>query len=196
MPKMEEKFALDSSLRNIYISLRKAGCLLMAIEFEHKGVKYRTDSVQEAVSLQASLAQYDAVFGSYGSENTPRVWTADLVMDLLNNIGELQKKFIAALSNGANLSSGSLVETIGVESEVALAGVISGLSKQLRKMSITSASLYNVEVVWKGKGKTRFFKLSSDFRDALIELGWPEAWQTNKQTGKENDASSTNEKRK
>jgi hypothetical protein len=168
----------------------------MAIEFEHKGVKYRTDSVQEAVSLQASLAQYDAVFGSYGSENTPRVWTADLVMDLLNNIGELQKKFIAALSNGANLSSGSLVETIGVESEVALAGVISGLSKQLRKMSITSASLYNVEVVWKGKGKTRFFKLSSDFRDALIELGWPEAWQTNKQTGKENDASSTNEKRK
>ncbi|MDR3797831.1 MAG: hypothetical protein P4K93_06740 [Terracidiphilus sp.] len=175
-----QKFTLDSSLRNMYLTLRKEGCLLMAIEFEHKGVKYRTDSVQEAVSLQAGLTQYDFVVGSHGSENTPRVWTADLAMDLLNNIGELQKKFLAALSNGANLSSSSLVEVIGVESEIALAGVISGLSKQLRKMSANSASLYSVEVVWKGKGKTRFFKLSSDFRDTLIELGWPEAWQTGK----------------
>jgi hypothetical protein len=162
----------------------------MAIEFEHKGVKYRTDSVQEAVSLRASLAQYDDILG-YGSENAPRIWTADLAMDLLNNIGELQKKFLATLSNGANLSSSSLVEAIGVDSEIALAGVISGLSKQLRKMSTNSASLYNVEVVWKGKGKTRFFKLSSDFRDALLELGWPEAWQT----GKENDATSTNKRK-
>ena len=153
----------------------------MAIEFEHKGVKYRTDSVQEAISLQAGLAQHDALFGSYGSENTPRVWSADLAMDLLNSIGELQKKFLATLSDRAKLSSRTLVEKIGLESEIALAGVISGLSKQLRKMSINPTSLYNVEIVWKGKGKTRFFQLSSDFHDALIELGWPEAWQTGKE---------------
>lgn len=192
MDALAQRFALDNSLRFLYCSLRKVGCLLMAIEFEHRGVKYRTDSVQEAVSLQASLKQYDTVFDLHGADSTPRVWTADLAMDLLNNVGELQKKFLTALSNGANLSSSSLVQTIGIESEVALAGVISGLSKQLRKMSINSASVYAVEVVWKGKGKTRFFKLSSDFRDALIELGWPEAWQTGKE---QNETASTNKRK-
>ncbi len=193
MSEIEQKFTLDSSLRNVYIALRKAGCLLMAIEFEHKGVKYRTDTVQEAVSLQASLKQYDTVFDLDGPKNAPHVWTADLAMDLLNNLGELQKKFLGALSNGANLSSRSLVETIGIKTEIALAGVISGLSKQLRKMSINSASLYSVEVVWKGKGKTRFFKLSSDFRNTLVELGWPEAWQTGKE---QNETASTKTERK
>ncbi len=190
MEMIEPKFALDSSLRNMYLTLRKAGCLLMAIEFEHKGVKYRTDSVQEAISLQAGLAQHDATFGPYESGITPRVWTADLAMDLLNGIGELQKKFLATLSNRAQLSSSTLVERIGLESEIALAGVISGLSKQLRKMSINPTSLYSVEVVWKGKGKTRFFRLSSDFHDALVELGWPDAWQT----GKEQDETASTKK--
>ncbi len=182
-------FALDSSLRNTYIALRKAGCLLMAIEFEHKGVKYRADTVQEAVSLQASLKQYDTMFDSDGPQTAPHVWTADLAMELLDNTGELQKKFLATLSSGTSLSSGSLAEMIGVESEIALAGVISGLSKQLRKMSINSNSIYSVDVVWKGKGKTRFFKLSSDFHNALVELGWPEAWQTERK--EQNETAST-----
>jgi hypothetical protein len=176
----EAKIALDNSLRNLYIALRKAGCLLMAIDFEHGGTKYHVDTVAEAAELQHKLKQHDALYGSYRGESTQKVWGADLAMDLLNGIGELQKKFLAALSSRAELSSSTLVESIGIESEIALAGVVSGLSKQLRKMSINPTSLYSVEVIWKGKGKTRFFRLSSDFRDALIELGWPEAWQTGK----------------
>jgi hypothetical protein len=160
----------------------------MAIEFEHNGRKYRADTPAEAAELQYQLDQHEALHGSYRGESARKVWTADLAMDLINGIGELQKKFLAELAAfGASLRSSTLVEKMGIESEIALAGVDSGLSKQLRKMSINPASLYSVEVVWKGKGKTRFFKLSSDFRDALIELGWPEAWQTGK--GKDETAS-------
>jgi hypothetical protein len=109
-------------------------------------------------------------------------------MDLLNGIGEMQKKFIAVLNGGASVKSGRLAEELKMGSEVALAGVVSGLSKQLRKMSIHPSSLYRVDVEWKGKEKARSFVLSSDFRDALTELGWPEAWQA----GKGNNAASTN----
>jgi hypothetical protein len=151
----------------------------MAIEFEHNGTKYHVDTAAEAADLQYKLKQHDALHGSYRGD-PQKVWTADLAMDLLNGIGEMQKKFLAELTNRSQLSSSALVERIGIESEIALAGVVSGLSKQLRKMSINPTSLYSVEVVWKGKGKTRFFSLSSDFRDVLIELGFPEAWQTGK----------------
>ncbi|WP_131992448.1 hypothetical protein [Acidipila rosea] len=151
----------------------------MAIEFEHRGMKFRADTAQEAFDLQTKLRSYDDLFGL--PENRPRIWTADLVLDLLNNAGELQKKFLAALTTEASLSSSTLIETIGLESEIALAGVISGLSKQLKKLSTNSASVYSVDVVWKGKGKTRYFKMSPDFRDTLIELGWPEGWDTGKE---------------
>ena len=108
-------------------------------------------------------------------------------MDLINGIGELQKRFLAVLVERASPKSITLAEKRGLESEVALAGVVSGLSKQLRKMEIQPSSLYRVDVEWKGKDKVRSFVLSSDFRDAATELGWPEAWQTGK--GKDETAS-------
>jgi hypothetical protein len=164
----------------------------MAIKFEHNGTTYHADTAAEAAALQRQLKQDAALYGSYRDESARKVWTADLAMDLLNGIGELQKKMLAELAvYGASVKSGVLVERMGIESEVALAGVVSGLSKQLRKMSINPTSLYRVDVTWKGKDKERFFVLSSDFRDALTELGWPEAWQA----GKENNAASTNTSR-
>jgi hypothetical protein len=184
MNKTETKIALDSSLRYLYITLRKAGCLLMAIEFEHNGKKYRADTPTEAAELQFELDKHDALYGSYRSsrsETQRRVWTADLAMDLINGIGELQKKFLAVLVERASPKSGTLVARLGLDSEVALAGVVSGLSKQLRKMDIQPSSVYRVDVEWKGKEKVRSFVLSSDFRDAALELGWPEAWQTGKE---------------
>jgi len=183
-----QNIVLDNTLRYLYLTLRKAGCLLMAIKFEHNGTTYQADTAAEAAALQRQLKQYDALYDSYQDESARKVWTADLAMDLLNGVGELQKKMLAELAAyGARVKSSTLVEKMGIKTEVALAGVVSGLSKQLRKMSINPTSLYHVDVAWKGKDKERFFVLSSDFRDALTELGWPEAWET----GKENDAPST-----
>ena len=187
MGTLAPKSALDNTLRNLYCTLRKVNCLLMAIEFEHNGKKYRADTPEEAVRLQFELDKHDLLYGTYPHSTSRRVWTADLAMDLINGIGELQKKFLAELSNcGASIKSSDLVEKMGIDSEVALAGVISGLSKQLRKMSINPTSLYHVDVTWKGKDKQRYFVLSSDFKDALTELGWPEVFQT----GKKNNAAS------
>jgi hypothetical protein len=164
----------------------------MAIEFEHNGKKYKADTPEEAVRLQFELGKHDLMHGSYPHSTSRRVWTADVAMDLIEGIGELQKKFLAVLVERASPKSGTLVEKLGLESEVALAGVVSGLSKQLRKMDIQPNSLYRVDVEWKGKDKVRSFVLSSDFRDAATELGWPEAWQT----GKESNATPTRPRRR
>ncbi|SRR5216684_4459169 len=175
------KSALDIYLKVLYSAIRYTG-RLMAIEFEHAGKKYRVDTVDEAVALRFRLEQSDVVNGSYGQHS--KVWTPDLVMDLLNGVGDMQKKFLSVLcSGGASYRSDVITESIGLDSEVALAGVVSGLSKQLRKMSISTADVYRVDVQWKGKSKDRFFEVSLDFRDAMTELGFPEAWEKAKKKG-------------
>ncbi len=189
----KRKVALDIYLKVLYRTIRFSG-KLMAIEFEHAGKTYRVDTVEEAVALRYRLEQHDVMHGSYSEQQ--RVWTPDLVMDLLNGVGELQKKFLSVLCQGeCGYRSETIAENMGLDSEVALAGVVSGLSKQLRKMSIRTADVYRVDVHWNGKNKVRSFAVSPDFQDAVTELGFPDAWEKAKKKGAL-DASTTENKRK
>lgn len=70
-----------------------------------------------------------------------------------------------------------MLKTLGLKSEESLAGVLSGLSKQLKKLGIPVAELYAVRVEWTGKSKKRFFWLTREFRSAAEELGWPDKWE-------------------
>lgn len=166
-----------------------------SIEFEHAGKKYRVDTVEEAVALRLQLEQSDMTHGSYREGH--RVWTPDLVMELLTGVGDLQKKFLSVICGTVpgiedivSLPSASIVDKMGIDSEVALAGVVSGLSKQLRKMSVRTADVYRVDAHWYGKKKIRCFTVSPDFKDAVTELGFPDAWDTAEKKGVP-DAAST-----
>jgi hypothetical protein len=176
--KRKTDFGLDSALRYLYYALRNGRCPLVAIEFEHHGNKYRADTPKEAAELRSYLERQDAVQGQFGTR--PKIWSADLAMELLNGIGEAQRKLLEILSGGASVESKFLVKGIGLDSQIALAGVVSGLSKQLKKMSIEPHDVYRVEIEWKGKSKDRHFRLLPDFQEALMELGFPEAWEKNK----------------
>jgi hypothetical protein len=92
-------------------------------------------------------------------------------------LGDHQKSFLLSLyEHREGLRSDQIVKELSLESEVSLAGVLSGLSKQSKKLDIMPWKLYEVRVTWKVKSKTRFFKLSREFRWAADELGWPENW--------------------
>jgi hypothetical protein len=180
-------------LKVLYSAIRYS-IRLMAIEFEHAGKKYRVDTVEEAVALRFELEKSDTERGSYSEAH--RAWTPDLAMELLNGVGELQKKFLAVICGDvAGLRSESITESMGIDSEVALAGVISGLSKQLRKMSVRTSDVYRVDVHWNGKNKVRCFFIAQDFKDAVDELGFPDAWDKSKKKGAP-DAPTAESKRK
>jgi len=57
----------------------------------------------------------------------------------------------------------------------ALAGVISGLSKQVKQMGIEPKHVFAIDVKWTGKAKTRTFVLDDFFLHAGIEQNWPDA---------------------
>ncbi len=98
-------------------------------------------------------------------------------MDLFKGIGSQQKHFLKALADGTEVPSEQILGVLGLQSEVAFAGVLSGLSKQLKKLGINNSDLYTVSVKWNAKNKARSFRLSSSFSAAAGELGWPEKWE-------------------
>lgn len=154
----------------------------MAIEFKHRGRVWRADTVEEAVKLRARLeAEDQAAFDAgeelpYDLDYEAVKWTHDTITDLLKGAGALQRRFLKVLAEQDEITSDKLLKKLSLDSEVSLAGVLSGLSKQLKKLGIKTWELYTVKVQWSGKTKTRSFSLVKQFEWAAAELGWPDKW--------------------
>ncbi|MGC1433384.1 MAG: hypothetical protein WA811_14155 [Candidatus Sulfotelmatobacter sp.] len=150
----------------------------MAIEFKHNGRLWRADTAAEAIALRQHLEDNDDAALASGEEisvvNTD--WTPDSVTELLKGVGDLQKRFLKLLYEKQSVTSREAVKTLKLDSEVALAGVLSGLSKRLKKTDLQTGDLYSVSVRWVTEGKIRTFKMTMGFRWAAEQLGWPENW--------------------
>ena len=154
----------------------------MAIEFKHRGRVWRTDTVEEAVKLRARLEVDDQLAFELGQDlpydldNAVVKWTHDTITDLLRGAGPLQRRFLKVLAEEGEITSDKLLKELSLDSEVSLAGVLSGLSKQLKKLGFKTWELYTVKVRWSGKSKTRSFSLVKEFELVAAELGWPDKW--------------------
>ncbi|HKN72684.1 MAG TPA: hypothetical protein VJX30_16745 [Terriglobales bacterium] len=192
----EHDFVLDKALRHLYSSLRNTWCFVMAIEItDHDGRKWRVDTVDEAMAFRERLKQADRMAPRW-RQAPKRNLTADTVVEMLEQIGPLQAQFLGVLARSSDpVASEEIVKALKLDSEIAFAGVLSGLSKQLKKLSLNPYEVYLVRVAWTGKEKMRLFNLTEDFKLTADELGWPDVWKDNVK-GKENNAPATNDKRK
>lgn len=94
----------------------------------------------------------------------------------MDELGPQQQLFLLLLLDNHSITSHAARERLNLGSEVALAGVISGLSKQLQRLSLKTDDLYSLSVRWApDKTKTRTFKLSQEFKwVAEAQMGWPD----------------------
>jgi hypothetical protein len=152
----------------------------VAIEFKHNGRIWRTDTVEEAVLLRRRLESDDQALLEEGEEPDvihEDVWNPDTAVELLRTSGHLQKQFLKLLKEKRGfVDSEEIVKFLKIDSGEALAGVLSGLSKGLKKIDRRTSDLYSVAVEWGKDGKVRRFCLEPGFRWAVEKLGWPEKW--------------------
>jgi hypothetical protein len=197
MEKEINNSTLDSTLRYLYSTVRYTGCELMAIEFKHRGTVWRADTPEEAVALRNQLEKSDKVYVPAHEEmdKSSALWTPDKFMDVINGVGDLQQRLLVAIYRKPKITSKELVQVLGIASEVALAGIISGLSKQVKQLGIDPNQVFSIEVKWTGKTKTRRFILDDFFLHAGMEQNWPDAWEGSTKKGDRN-APSTKRKRK
>jgi hypothetical protein len=183
---------LDKALRYLYASIVYLEVPLMAIRFEFNGETWEADTPGEAIALREKLER-STRFPSdplREMDKQDRFWTPDRFMDVITGVGKLQHRFLMSIDEHPGITSGELMQHLGLNSEVALAGVISGLSKQLKQIGIEPKQTFQITVKWSGKKKTRTFILDDFFVSAGTEQNWPDAWkQTLKE--KEDDAATT-----
>lgn len=151
----------------------------MAIEFKYKGTVWRADTAAEAVALRNELEKSDKVFEPQFEkmDQLSDFWTPDRFVDVVAGIGDLQQRLLVSIRRKPGITSKELVKQLGLDSEVALAGVISGLSKQLKQLGVEPKHVFLIDVKWSGKKKIRTFLLEDFFVGAGAEQNWPEAWE-------------------
>jgi hypothetical protein len=171
--------ALDKALRYLYASLVYLEVHLMAIRFKFNEEEWEADTIEEAIALRAKL-EYSARFSPdphREMDKQEQFWTPDRFKDVIDGIGELQHQLLMEVHRQPNIPSDELRQRLRLDSEVALAGVISGLSKQLKQLGIEPKQVFVITVHWLGKKKQRFFILNDFFTGVGAHLNWPDAWE-------------------
>ena len=173
-------FALDNTLKVLHNTLQVVkGALLMAIEFNYRGKKWRADTPEEAVKLREFLEKEDrdAVDGDIEAEEeliyAQTSWTPDRFNDLIKNIGPMQQRFLAVLFTSHSVAAETARKKLKLPTLLSLAGVQSGLAKQVHAMGLEPSDLYNVRISWTDGERKRFFSLAKGFRLVAEDVNWP-----------------------
>ena len=80
----------------------------MAIKFEHKGVKWETDTAEEAIKLQEQLEERDQ---GHATRMSP--WALGTIWDLLKGVGEAQNALLEVMATKLWITSTELIEQLG-----------------------------------------------------------------------------------
>jgi hypothetical protein len=158
----------------------------MAIRFTHRGNQYEVDTPEEAVRLREYLQKEDEADVQYGNISEEELvyektkWSEDRFLALTQNVGLEQKKLLAALITAPRgpVFVGNLCKRLGLPSPESLAGVQSGLAKQLRAIGLEPIDLYRVEISWVNDERNRYLTLNEGFRLAAIDNSWPPGYIT------------------
>jgi hypothetical protein len=166
---------LDDTLRYLYITLRNRNAILVAIEFIHEGKHWKADTPGEAIRLRKQLeldTYYQKQEGARWEETLAHPWTPEVFNTFVTTVGEQQNRVVLFLAEHACANSSELRIHLRLENEMALAGVMSGLSKQLKRIGLKPEDLYQVNTSWKGKKKERVFMILDSFRYAAGGSEW------------------------
>jgi hypothetical protein len=179
----KKKKLLDNTLSYLYNALRHAGASIVAVEFTHRGKRWRVDTADEAIELRQKLeieaakqkqpltpqqqveeAEWEALRNS--------VWTADVFDTFIHSIGEQQRAAVKEMLKCPAILSTILAEKLGVE-DSSLAGIFSGLSKQMKALGLHPKQLYTTGISWEGGGRDRHIYLNRGFQIAAEDAFWP-----------------------
>ncbi len=127
-----------------------------------RGRKWEADTPEEAIRLRQELERSDAPEAFDDSDRDDHltrhesVWIPDVFEGFIQGMGSHQLDAVRVLVRNPSIRADKLADAIGVSGS-SLAGVLSGLSKQLRKLELKQSQLYLIHTEWDGeKSPARF----------------------------------------
>lgn len=172
----------------------------MAITFKYGGASFTVDTPQEAAETLALLKRAEAEertrkleirafmerkisqFQDYRKQYEKQlsafdegkfVWTPDYFQALVIRLGEAQKLALALLVTRRSISDEELRNALKVPGNQALAGVLSGISKQAAALNIPPRDVFSLENL-RNAGKRRSnYTIANKFAEIASQMNWP-----------------------
>lgn len=162
----------------------------MAIKFKYRGELFTTDTPEEAMRMRALLKQEDEKGGQdrfvKGIMDSTREkyreaqiqaaelqWTPELFRRFIERLGKPQLAALSLLVTRRHMEDQELRKALKVPDNQALAGVLSGISKQATSLCIPFRAIYTFEN-FRNAGKRRStYSVTGNFLEIATEMEWP-----------------------
>lgn len=174
----------------------------MAITFKYGGASFTVDTPQEAAETltllkrqqaeeekehrqallqafmdrkidrsKAYMERFQKELSSYDERKF--AWTPDYFQALVSRLGEPQKLALALLVAKRSVSDEDLRNALKVPGNQALAGVLSGISKQAAALNIPARAIFDFENFRVGGKRRSDYLVVDEFRQIAADMNWP-----------------------
>ncbi len=162
----------------------------MAIRFKHRGELFTADTPEEAVLLRGLLKKQDeqdakdrfvkgvmdSIKEQYREAEIQAAlleWTPEVFLSFIERLGKAQKTALSLLVTRRRLTDDELRMALNVPDNQALAGVLSGISKQATSLGIPFRAVYTFEN-FRNAGKRRStYAITNNFLEIATKMNWP-----------------------
>jgi hypothetical protein len=166
----------------------------MAIRFKYGGISFVADTPQEAAQTMALLKERDAETARQNrqeriqamvkegrmeelhdhlTEGPGTPWTQDIFLSFIDRLGKAQRYALALLVSFRHVTDEELRACINVTGNQALAGALSGISKQAAALGIDARDIFSFENL-RNAGKRRSnYKVAPKFAEIASRMNWP-----------------------
>jgi hypothetical protein len=170
----------------------------MAITFQHRGKAITVDTPREAAELLEMLKQQDAedakkrAWGraavEWGGPGTGMeafiveefgAWAPGLFLAFIERLGGPQRKALAFLTERGSATDEELREALGARGNQALAGILSGISKQAAALDIPARDIFRFENRRTAGKRHSTYAVADKFLRIARDMSWPVQSQNN-----------------
>jgi len=143
------------------------GCVTIKIPFRDSFIE--CDTWEEAERILGGMGEFlpGNRLRSYGP------WTDQLLDTFLHRLGPDQKAILRILVDKKRVTADELRVAIAVKNNQALAGVISGISKQAAALGIGARDVFGIENRRRSGVLSKSFFVSDEFLKVAKAVGWP-----------------------
>lgn len=161
----------------------------MAIRFKYGGMSFTADTPEEVVQTLALFKERDAeaaqkrVWAKYGgkveqmkafiAEEAETPWTPEVFLSFVDRLGDSQQAALALLVTRRRVADDELRKALRVSGNQALAGVLSGISKQAAALNIPARSIFSFENLRNAGKRRSTYVIADKFLEIASNMNWP-----------------------
>lgn len=164
----------------------------MAIKFKYSGILFTADTPEEAAKIRALLKKQDAEeaekhawsraeakFGGPGAQMRAFIseefgtWTPAVFLNFIERLGSPQQTALSMIVTRRRVTDEELRKALKVPNNQALAGVLSGISKQAAALNISARHIFSFENLRTAGKRRSTYTIADNFLQIATDMNWP-----------------------